>query len=148
MRSRHLVLLAAALAGALCLMAPVHGASKNFVPDSTFSGSSLTGWRPFGEAEWHAENGEIVGTAKTGGGWLVLDHAYQDVALFSSFRCAAGCKTGVLLRAEKTADGGMKGIFVSIAEGDLRSYRIRIDAHGKETSRERLRFPGGGQYRI
>src|SRR5262249_1313782 len=71
-----------------------------------------------------------------------------DVAVVASFRCAAGCVTGVLLRAEQTADGGSKGIFVSLSGQDLASYRITLDSRGKETSRERLRSPGGGQLRV
>jgi hypothetical protein len=141
--------LAAACAVAL-LAAPTSigsAASKNFVPDVVFKGSSLTGWRPLGQADWRAENGEIVGTPK-GGGWLIADRPYQDVAFYASVRCAEGCKAGVLLRAEKTADGGLKGIFTSIASGDLASYRVTIDAAGKETSRERLRPAGGGQVRV
>ena len=121
--------------------------SRNFVPDAVFKGSSLTGWRLFGQAEWRATNGEIVGLPKSGG-WLVLEKSFQDVAVFSSFRCAAGCKTGLLLRAQTTADGGMKGIFVSLSEGDLASYRLTIDANGTETSREALRSAGGGQNRV
>ena len=54
----------------------------------------------------------------------------------------------MLLRAEKTADGGLKGIFVSLNEGDLAPYRVTIDAAGAHTSRERLRSPGGGQLRV
>jgi hypothetical protein len=123
------------------------GASKNFVPDSTFAGSSLTGWRAIGEATWRADDGEIVASPKSGG-WLMLDRPYEDVAVVVSFRCAAGCVTGVLLRAEPTADGGTKGIFVSISDQDLGSYRITLDAHGNQTSRERLRGPGGGQLRV
>jgi len=45
-----------------------------FVPDFTFKGSSLTGWHVLGQADWHAQNGELTGKAKEdGGGWLVLD---------------------------------------------------------------------------
>jgi hypothetical protein len=123
-------------------------ASKNFVPDVVFKGSSLTAWRTVGQAEWRAQNGEIVGTAKGSGGWLIADRSYQDVGFYASFRCAEGCKTGVLLRAEKTADGGMKGIFTSLVAGDLAAYRVTLDAEGKETSRERLRPAGGGQVRV
>ncbi len=123
------------------------GASKNFVPDSTFAGSSLTGWRAIGEATWRADDGEIIATPKSGG-WLMLDRPYEDVAVVTSFRCAAGCVTGVLLRAEPTADGGTKGIFVSISDQDLGSYRITLDSRGNPTSRERLRSPGGGQLRV
>jgi hypothetical protein len=78
----------------------------------------------------------------------MLDRSYQDVAFFASFRCAPGCKAGVLLRAEKTADGGLKGIFVSLTEGALASYRVTLGADGNETSREPLRPAGGGQVRV
>jgi hypothetical protein len=123
------------------------GASKNFVPDNTLAGSSLSGWRTIGEAAWRADNGEIVATPKSGG-WLMLDRPYEDVAVVASFRCADVCRTGVLLRVEQTADGGSKGIFVSLSGQDLASYRITLDSRGKETSRERLRSPGGGQLRV
>ena len=59
------------------------------------------------------------------GGWLVLDKSYQDVGFFASFRCASGCKAGVLLRGEKTAQG-MKGIYMSLAEGDVAAYRVTL----------------------
>jgi hypothetical protein len=142
---------AAACAVALLATPPSIGsaASKNFVPDVVFTGSSLTGWRPIGDAKWRAENGEIVGTpGAPAGGWLIADRSYQDVALYTSFRCSAGCATGVLLRAERTADGGLKGIFTSLVAGDLAAYRVTLDANGKETSRERLRAAGGGQVRV
>jgi hypothetical protein len=123
------------------------GAAANFAADGTFAGSSLTGWRPIGDATWRAENGEIVATPKSGG-FLLLDRPYEDVAVVASFRCAASCSTGVLLRAEQTADGGMKGIFVSLSDKDLGSYRITLDSRGTETSRERLRIASGGQLRV
>jgi hypothetical protein len=123
-------------------------ASKNFVPDVVFKGSSLTAWRTIGQADWRAQNGEIIGTPKGNGGWLIADRSYQDVGFYASFRCSDGCKTGVLLRAEKTADGGLKGIFTSLVAGDLAAYRVTLDAEGRETSRERLRPAGGGQVRV
>jgi hypothetical protein len=49
----------------------------------------------------------------------------------------------VLLRAEKTSDGGMRGVFVSLADDDLSAYRVTIDAQGKETAREKLAAPAG-----
>lgn len=126
-----------------------HGASKNFAPDVVFTGSALTNWRSIGQGSWRAENGEIIGTPKAApGGWLLADRSYEDVAVFASFRCAAGCQTGVLLRAEATADGGLKGIFVSLNEGDLAAYRVTIDRQGAQTSKERLRAPAGGQLRV
>ena len=131
----------------LGLTSHVGSASKNFVPDAVFTASTLAGWQAIGQADWRAEKGEIVGTPKSGG-WLVLDRSYEDVAVSAEFRCAAGCKTGVLLRAEKTAEGGLKGIFVSLNEGDLAAYRVTLDAKGIETSREKLRAPGPGQLRV
>jgi hypothetical protein len=137
-------------AALMLLTSLVTGAPGNFAPDVTFTGSSLTGWHPIGQATWRAENGEIIGTPKTAtpGGWLILDRSYQDVALFSSFRCVGGCRTGLLLRAEKTTDGGLKGIFVSLSDGDLAAYRVTLDANGVQTFKERLRSPGGGQLRV
>ena len=137
-----LVLVAAAFAS-------MHGASKNFAPDVVFTGSNITAWRSVGQAAWRAQNGEIVGTpSAASGGWLLADRSYQDVAVFATFRCAAGCQTGMLLRAERTPEGGLKGVFVSLNEGDLAPYRVTIDAAGAITSKERLRAPGGGQLRV
>ena len=82
-------------------------AGPSFIPDTTFANTStLTGWHVLGPATWRVDNRELVGTPKeSAGGWLVLDRSLQDVSLFASFRCAQGCETGVLLRAEKTAGG-------------------------------------------
>jgi hypothetical protein len=41
----------------------------------------------------------------------------------------------------------MKGIFVSLNEGDVASYRVTLDTQGQEIRREKLR-PAGGQVRI
>jgi hypothetical protein len=124
-----------------------------------FSGSTLTGWTPLGQgATWRAQNGDIIGTpAQPAGGWLVLNKSFQDVAVYTTLACSAGCKAGILLRAEKTADGGMKGVFVSLTEGDTASYAVTLDAQGREMSRQSLAelaaaaratgpgAPGGGQ---
>ena len=149
MRIRHAAAAAATIAAALAYTTgPTQGAAKNFVPDVIFKGSSLSGWRPLGEAKWRAENGEIIAAPGGGSGWLILDRSYQDVAFFSEFRCAPGCTAGLLLRAEKLADGGLKGIFVSLNAADPGSYRITLDPSGKETAREQLRPAGGGQVRV
>jgi len=134
-------ILTIAAAGLLFAVGPT------FKPDVTFKGSSLTGWHTLGEADWKASNGVISGTPKSAaGGWLMLDKSIQDVGFFANFRCTGGCKTGVLLRAEKT-NNGMKGIFVALDQGDLNSYAIKLDAQGRELSREKLRA-SGGQLRI
>jgi hypothetical protein len=139
---------AALLALAIPLMAPLAGAHRNFVPDWTFSGSTLAGWTTLGETDWRVEKGEIVATPRTPeGGWLLLDQGFQDVQIAASVRCAAACKPGLLVRAEKLAAGGMKGVLVSYAPDDIAAYAVEIDAQGRMTSRERLRS-GGGQLRF
>ncbi len=126
---------------------PVRTAGPSFHPDATLKGSALTGWHTLGSAAWRIDNGELVGTpAQAAGGWLVLDRSLQDVAFFTSFKCAQGCSTGVLLRAEKTSTG-MKGIYVALTDGDVTSYRAVLDAQGRILTREPLRA-GGGQMRI
>jgi hypothetical protein len=110
----------------------------NFVADHVFNDKTLHGWKSLGSAQWKVENGEIVGTPdNSGGGWLILDQSFQDVAFYASLVCPSGCKAGVLLRAEKTP-GGMKGIFVSLSDDDRASYAITLDPQGKEVSREKL----------
>jgi hypothetical protein len=122
----------------------LNAAGPTFRPDVVFKGSTLTGWTPRGDADWKAQNGEIIGTPKQpGGGWLILDKSFQDVALFSNVTCSGGCKTGVLLRAEKTPEG-MKGIYVSLTDGDLLSYAVKLDAQGKEVERTQLQSAGRG----
>ncbi|HXJ41624.1 MAG TPA: FG-GAP-like repeat-containing protein, partial [Bryobacteraceae bacterium] len=122
---------------------PSPGVTASFIPDGAIKGSSLTGWHPLGQAEWHLANGEVTATPKGSGGWLVLDHAYQDIGIFTQLRCAQGCKAGILLRAQKTPNGGLRGIFVSLNPGDTASYDLTLDASGSETKREMLR--GGGR---
>jgi hypothetical protein len=119
-------------------------AEPTFTVGSTFKGSSLKGWHVLGQAEWKAQNGELTGKAKDGGGgWLVLDQGFQDIGFFASFKCNGACKTGVLLRAEKTPEG-MKGVYVSLTEGELGSYKVTLDGEGRESSREALVRAGGG----
>ncbi|HXJ44153.1 MAG TPA: FG-GAP-like repeat-containing protein [Bryobacteraceae bacterium] len=139
-QKRRYVLAAAA---ALSLSA-VLAVAQNYVEDVRLKATSLDGWHTLGDATWRAEKGEYIGTPKSStGGWLVLDKSYQDVGVFGSFRCTGGCKTGVLLRAEKTSDGGMKGLYVALTGEDVASYAVKLDASGKETSREKLRAAGG-----
>src|SRR5687767_11624442 len=136
----------AVMLGAIATV-PLDGIRSTFVPDWTFKGSTLAGWRVLGAADWKAVDGELVGTPKSpDGGWLVLDKSFQDVEFGADFKCATGCRTGVLLRAEKTATG-MKGIFLSLDEGEVGGYAVTLDANGKILTRERLR-PGGGLMRV
>ena len=84
-----------AVALAICVIgSAVFAASQNFLPDVVFKGSSLTGWHKLGQADWRADNGEIIAAPKESGGWLMLDKGYQDIAFYASFHCAGACKTG------------------------------------------------------
>src|SRR5947208_10039352 len=148
MSSKRVSVIAAT--GTLCLgsMSLLFGVGASFHPDGTIKGSALSGWHTLGQADWKANNGEVTGTAKSGtaGGWLVLDKSFQDVGINASFRCGEGCKSGVLLRAEKTPTG-WKGVFVSLAPGDTGPFRVTLDAEGGILTRDRLR-PQGGQVRF
>ena len=130
-KNRFLLSVALALISAT----PMFAAGPSFHPDVTFSGSSLSGWHPLGQASWQADNGVITGKPESpGGGWLVLDHSYQDVGLFATFKYSGGCEAGALFRAEKTADSS-KGVFVSPTEPGTPSYGVTLDAQGKILTR-------------
>jgi hypothetical protein len=121
-------------------------ANKNFIPDWTFTGSSLAEADHLGAATWSAQNGEIIGTPSApDGGWLLFKNPVQDVQMASSFRCAAGCQAGLLLRVEKTADG-FKGVFVSISDTPG-AFAVTLDQHGAFRTKEPLER-GGGTVRI
>jgi hypothetical protein len=137
---------AAVAAIGVALMLPVSAAGPTFRADYKFTGTALTAFKPLGQADWKVQGGEIVGTPKdANGGWLLLDgKAFQDTQIYASVKCVAGCKAGFLMRAEKTPDGGMKGVLMSVTEGDLVPYMVKIDAQGKEISREALQ-PGAGR---
>lgn len=68
-----------------------------------------------------------------------MDRSFQDVGIFAMF----GCTTGVLLRAEKTPGGGMRGVYVGRTEPDVAAYGLKLNAQGEEIERTRLRFAGG-----
>jgi Domain of Unknown Function (DUF1080)/FG-GAP-like repeat len=130
--------LISAIAAAPVLLSVIVAATHDFVPDFTFTGSSLAGWHPLGHANWRAENGEIIGKPESPeGGWLMLDKSYQDIKFYTEFRCADSCNAGVLMRAEKTSEGGWKGVYVSLA-GEGGSYQVTLNADGKELNRTAL----------
>src|SRR3954453_22581292 len=115
---KHVLCGIAAAVGIGLLIRPA-AANKNFVPDWTFKGSSLSSFRMLGEADWRAENGEIVGaTRSAAGGWLIMDSPLQDVEFATTVRCTGGCKTGVMMRTQSTADG-IRSIFVALPAGKI-----------------------------
>jgi hypothetical protein len=140
MRSKpYLVLTLLAFTGATSLVA----VGPSFLPDVTFTGSSLSGWQTFGNAEWRAENGEIVGKpTAASGGWLVLDRSYQDVGVYVEYRCTGGCQTGVLFRETKDSSG-IKGTYVELSDPQIPTYSVALGADGAITSRDRARTGGG-----
>lgn len=122
----------------------------SFTPDEVLKGSSLASWHTKGQATWQIHDGELTGTPGPSGkgGWLIMDRSYQDVELFTKFRCPAGCDAGILFRIEKSPDGGMKGTYASLSEGDIvKYYNVTTDMDGKITERAPLRS-GGGKMRI
>jgi Domain of Unknown Function (DUF1080)/FG-GAP-like repeat len=132
-------LVALAVAGA----APLVAVGPAFIPDVTFTGSSLAGWHTVGNAEWRAENGEIVGKpTSASGGWLVLDQSYQDVGVYTEYRCTGGCQTGVLFRESKS-DGATKGTFVNLSDPDIPTYTVTLAADGSISSKDAARRGGG-----
>lgn len=120
-------------------------ANKNFVADWTFQGSSLHQFRTLGEAEWHVENGEIVGVPRSSsGGWLILDKPLQDVQFAAQYRCTGGCRAGVMLRTQVTIDG-IRGAYVELPNGSnpAGSFALKLDSQGHEVSRQSLKSAGG-----
>ena len=131
-----------------CLLAPANRAEgPKFIPDLTFKGHSLSGWKQLGQSEWSAHDGELTGQAKPNakGGWLVLDRSYQDVGFYADLRCTGTCDTGVLLRMQKTAEG-MRGVYVSLS-GEAAASSVTLDAQGNILHREKMR-PAGGMVRF
>jgi Domain of Unknown Function (DUF1080)/FG-GAP-like repeat/FG-GAP repeat len=138
------ILLSASLGG----QTPAPSIHGTFVPDWTFKGSALTGTDQIGQAAWRAENGEIVGTPKSAdGGWLLINPGYQDVQVAGSYRCAAECTVGVMLRGEKSASG-ITGIYTTLAGGPPAPAAVTVDPDGRIGNREPLTRSGGAMLRI
>lgn len=130
------------IAGAvLTAAASAQGPANDFKPDTVFAGSGLDGWTVVGDGAWTATAGEVHGTAGSRGSWLLLERPYQDLNFFTRFQCRARCDAGVLFRVE-AAPAGRTGVFVSLKDGDLASYRVTIDGDGRVASRVPLRPVG------
>ena len=64
----------------------------------------------------------------------MLDGTDPDVELYTEFRCADKCDAGVLLRTEKTPEGGWKGVYVPLsADGGHDDLKLNADGKGVET---------------
>src|SRR5688572_7745363 len=53
---------------AAVLFVHTEAAGPTFVPDAVLRGSSLTGWHVLGSADWRAQDGEVIGAAKSAAG--------------------------------------------------------------------------------
>ncbi|MBE7174069.1 MAG: VCBS repeat-containing protein [Williamsia sp.] len=129
--------------------APLAEFGQSFEPDYLFKGSTLKGWHVLGDADWQANNGEIIGKAKpnSNGGWLVLDRGYQDIGFHALFKAAANSEAALLLRMEKTP-GGYRGILLSLEKDDTAPYWVLLDLNGKVIKQDKLRYAGGINYRM
>ncbi len=141
-------LIAIALSIAPYAQTPAPAGPATFVPDWTFKGSALTGTQQIGQATWRAENGEIVGTPTSAdGGWLLINPGYQDVQVAGSYRCAAACTAGVMVRSEKS-ETGIKGIYATLGGDAPAPAAVTVDPQGRIGGREPLTRPGGAMLRI
>ena len=90
------------------------------------------------------EEGTITGD---GTGWLIHDEVYQNVAVFTRFRCDGPCHAGGLLRASET-ETGLSGVLVAIENESVVPYRVTMDAEGhfltKISIQDPPRAPAGG----
>ncbi len=73
--------------------------ADGFVP--LFNGKDLTGWKRYDAKNdvWSAQDGMIVCTGKSGGGWLGTERDYANFELRLEYRLAPGGNSGVYIRA-------------------------------------------------
>ena len=116
---------------------PAATAAVHVDSPKVFDGATLNGWKTLGPAEWTVENGAIVGTVTSGGGWLVLDTVYGDTGVEASFECD-NCTPGVMIRAQPQGDG-MTGVYLETTGANAGSlFRVTLDAQGKELARKAM----------
>lgn len=135
MKSTRMALLAAVSGLAAATAAAAASPVGAFIPDYVFSGAQLTGWTPMGPAAWRAQNGEIVAS---GPGLLLFNKGPQDIEVHSEIKCAAPCTAGILTRATRTADGGVKGYLVPFGSEAQELAEVTLDRNGREVSRRKL----------
>lgn len=91
-----------------------------------FDGSSLDGWHQLGsDAQYDAENGVIVGTAKTGAGnsFLTTHKTYSDFILELDVKVDPGLNSGVQFRSQSQDD-----------DERLHGYQLEIDSSSRRWS--------------
>tara|TARA_B110000240_G_scaffold197142_1_gene251386 strand:- start:121 stop:1569 length:1449 start_codon:yes stop_codon:yes gene_type:complete len=91
-----------------------------------FDGSSLDGWQQLGSiAQYHAENGVIVGTAKTGydNSFLTTHKKYGDFILEFDVKIDPGLNSGVQFRSQNQDD-----------DERVYGYQLEIDSSSRRWS--------------
>ncbi len=63
-----------------------------------FDGTSLEGWSPLGEGNWHVEDGAIHGYSGEAGGFLVSDQAFKNFYLKTKFKIIKEDNSGIFIR--------------------------------------------------
>jgi hypothetical protein len=121
-------------------------------PMSLFDGTSLTGWRMQGPAQWRVESGELLGSCDaSGGGWLATQRGFEDFVLRFAFRSTSG-EAGVLLRNapldwsrfSHPAHAGDRtmGVYVALTGAHAGEMSmLTLDGDGKEIDRKPIPAP-------
>jgi hypothetical protein len=113
-------------------------AAQDFLPDWTFTGSSLSGFEQKGATRWKSQNGEIIAeSTDVAGGWLILKRPLQDQQVSLSVKIQEGTTAGLLLRAETAAEG-MSGVYVPLSNSETDVCQLRLSASGEELNRTPL----------
>jgi hypothetical protein len=121
-------------------------------PVTIFDGTSLSGWRTQGPAQWSVDNGALLGACDApGGGWLKSERGFEDFVFRFAFRSTSG-EAGVLLRnAPLTwsrffhpadAGGQTMGVYVALSgahAGDM--SLLTLDGEGKQIDRTPIPAP-------
>ena len=101
------------LAVVFVLLSAIFAATHDFIPDFTFQGSTLNAWHTVGQANWRAENGEIIATPQSSeGGWLILDKGYQDI-IGAPRRASSATSRGWWASAPTSGNGAPPSLIAS-----------------------------------
>jgi len=92
----------------------------DWTPDYLYQGEPIDGLATVGNVDWRVEAGEIVARPRPGskGGLLILAAPLQDVAAYTEFRCTNPCAAGLVVRAERTPGGGLRGTLARYGSGE------------------------------
>ena len=154
MRRQWLALVACATA-LVATSGSAQGPSSDTI--KPFNGTSLAGWHTDGSAQWRAAGGELVGSAASGPGSLVLDKSYQDIILRFAYplRELRRRRHAPERRRSHRSPGTTTALYVGLSGADARTlHRVTLDAQGKEVERTNLykwtarQNPPGMQLRI